>query len=114
MLIIYRRCLAENPRRGRSYWRCNCPIWVPGTLGGQNVRQSVDVTSREAGSRLVNEWTARAVVGRPTQEPPRVGDAVRLSLEAKRKKFLAEATLKKLRTIFEKQLLAWAKDGGYR
>lgn len=118
MLSIYRRhlatCLAENPKRGRSYWRCDCPIWVQGTLGGQKVRQSLDVTSREAASRLVNEWNATGVVGCVKQEPTRIDDAVRLFLEAKRKKFLAEATLKKLRTIFEKQLLAWANDRGYR
>lgn len=43
MLMIYRRHRRACQRRseGRSYRRCQCPIWVDGILNGQEIRQSL-------------------------------------------------------------------------
>jgi integrase len=118
MLHIYRRhgkvCKKENPRRSRSYWRCDCPIWVQGSLGGESVRQALDVTSREAASRLVNEWNAAGKIRAAKEEPARVDDAVAKYLEAKRNKKLADSTLYKLRHIFDVQFLGFCKRDGIR
>jgi integrase/recombinase XerD len=114
MLTIYRRHLKSCPHTSRAYRRCPCPLWVQGTLGGQSIRKALDVTSLEAASRLVTGWTAAGTIESPKGEPPRLDAAIATYLDAKRNRKLAEATIYKLRTVFEKQLLRWAAHRGYR
>jgi hypothetical protein len=61
VLTIYRRHLRSCPHRteGREYRRCRCPLWVQGTLAGEIVRKSLDLSSWEAASELVRMWEAR-------------------------------------------------------
>jgi len=53
MLTIYGRHLKSCSHTSRSYFRCSCPIWVQGKLGGQTVRRALDVTTIEAASKLI-------------------------------------------------------------
>jgi len=114
MLTIYRRHLGSCAHRSRSYRRCSCPIWVQGTLGGETIRRALDVTSIEAASNLVNQWNAAGSIGTVKEEPARIEMAVTKYLDDARARHLAEATITKLTTIFEKQFLAWTKDAGLR
>jgi hypothetical protein len=49
MLILYRRHLAtcEHKKKGRTFKRCHCPIWIQGTVQSVPIRRSLDVTSWE-------------------------------------------------------------------
>ena len=85
---------------------------VQGTLGGETIRRALDVTSIEAASNLVRQWTDAGTIGAVKEEPARIGDAVTKYLDGARARHLAEATITKLSTIFEKQFLAWTKDRG--
>ena len=48
------------------------------------------------------------------QEPARIDAAVTKYLDDARARHLAEATITKLTTIFEKQFIAWTRDAGLR
>jgi integrase/recombinase XerD len=114
MLTIYRRHLKSCSHTSRSYRRCPCPIWVQGTLRGETIRRALDVTSIEAASNLVTHWNATAVIGAVKEELPRIEAAVAKYLDDARARHLAEATISKLTTIFEKQFPAWTRDTGLR
>jgi integrase/recombinase XerD len=114
MLTIYRRHLKSCPHTSRSYRRCACPIWVQGTLGRESVRRALDVTSFDAASKLIAQWHAAGTIGGHKVEPARIETAVMKYLDDARARHLAEATITKLTTIFEKQFLKFAKDHGYR
>jgi integrase/recombinase XerD len=87
---------------------------VQGTLSGETIRRALDVTSIETASNLVRQWTAAGTIGAVKEEPPRIEIAVTKYLDDARARHLAEATITKLTTIFEKQFLAWTKDRGFR
>lgn len=117
MLITYRRHTKACPHKSRSYWRCQCPIWVQGTLRGEPIRRALDVTSREAAANLVAAWNAAgSIESVPVvkEEPPRIDIAVARYLDDARARHLAEATISKLTTIFEKRFLSWTKNRGLR
>lgn len=114
MLQIYRRHLKSGSHSSRSYRRCSCPIWVQGTLNGETVRRAMDVTSIEGASKLVIQWNASGAIGVLKEAPARIDAAVTKYLDDARARHLAEATITKLTTIFEKQFLAWTKDAGLR
>src|SRR5437773_12509564 len=53
MLTIYRlhRKRCKQRANGRKYRHCQCPIWVDGTLGGKEVRESLKTPRLAAGAR---------------------------------------------------------------
>src|ERR1035437_10221403 len=66
MLTIYRRHLTsgfgpekDKPcphlSKGRQYRRCSCPIWVQGTVAGDPVRKSLDLTNWERATEVVRD-----------------------------------------------------------
>jgi integrase len=59
-------------------------------------------------------WNASGEIGAKHEELPRIEMAVTRYLEDARARHLAEATLSKLTTIFEKQFLTWTKATGLR
>jgi site-specific recombinase XerD len=54
MLVLYRRHLAACPHKskGRTFKRCKCPIWIQGTLAGEAMRKSLDVTTWERAEEI--------------------------------------------------------------
>jgi hypothetical protein len=72
------------------------------------------VTTIEAASKLIVQWQAAGTIGGQKLEPARIEIAVMKYLDDARARHLAEATITKLTTIFEKQFLKFAKDHGYR
>src|SRR5947208_12359549 len=56
MLTLYRRHRTNCKHKGRRYKSCFCPIWVQGTLRGERIRHSLDLTNWEAANRLTRDW----------------------------------------------------------
>ncbi len=45
--------------QSRHYRRCQCPVWVQGTLRGETIREALDLTSWEAATNVVREWETK-------------------------------------------------------
>ena len=94
MLILFRRHLRSCPHNSRSYRRCKCPIQVEGSLAGQKIRKSLDLTNWEAAQNRVREWEVKGEirVNRLGEgELPTVERALGLFMEDSRARHLAES-----------------------
>ena len=58
VLRLYRRHRLSCSHKSERYRRCQCPIYVEGSLAGEQVRKSLDLKSWEAASDLVAKWNA--------------------------------------------------------
>src|SRR6266852_2064563 len=89
MLTAYRRHLKNCRRRdeGRSYRNCRCPIWVEGTLGGTELRESLKVRDWQRAQEMIREWE---IENRRTSQP------TRKSAQETWKEFLADIEARKL------------------
>jgi integrase len=114
MLTLFRRHLKSCPQTSRKYRRCQCPIHVEGSLAGEVVRRSLDLTTWSAASERIAQWNAAGRIGVADLEPPRIDAAIEKYLDDARARHLAEATVAKLATIFQKQFLGWANGEGLR
>lgn len=116
MLAVYRRHLSECPHRpkGRRWKRCGCPIWVQGTLGGEAIRRSLDLTAWEAAADLVRGWETSGQIGVVKAEVPTIREAVAKYLADAEARKLAPESIKKLRHTLEKRLLAYSAEEGVR
>ena len=56
MLTVYRRHRATCKHTSRRYKGCSCPLWAQGTLRGETIRKSLDLTNWEAAHKLIREW----------------------------------------------------------
>ncbi len=118
MLSVYSRHYPPCPSDDINYKRCRCPKWINGILGsdGPFVRRSAKTRSWEKAEdfkrKLEEEYEAKQKdleeASRPEPALVTVKDAVARFLNSKRNENLADSTLDKLTTIFEKQFLAWA------
>lgn len=61
MLSIYRRHKKTCAHRteGREYRRCQCPIWVDGSLAGREDRRALGERNWERAQRTIDKWEAR-------------------------------------------------------
>ena len=67
MLQIYRRHRETcEHREDRKYARCRCPIWLSGSLRGQQVRESLKEDNWERAQQLARDWEANAT--KPKEE----------------------------------------------
>jgi integrase/recombinase XerD len=108
------------PSGDLNYKRCRCPKWINGRLGsdGSFIRRSGSWEKAEDFKRkLEDEYEAKQKgleeVTRPEPAVLTVKDAVARFLNSKRNENLADSTLDKLTTIFEKQFLGWDRHHGY-
>lgn len=140
-LHLYRRhtsgCTAKRPRWDRSYRRCKCPIHAEGTLRVDGfVRKGTAETAWDRAEEVKRKWeesgtllepaasndrnnsdAARAMsatVETGSEAPVSIQHAVSTYLDDAKARNLSEATLYKLKIIFEKQLLSWCTHKGYR
>ena len=122
-LFVYARHISDCPKKSDRFWkRCRCPKWIRGVLSGSTIRQTADTRSWEKAEdkrrQLEEEAEQHAAAIRTgeapsrTSEPISVKDAVKRFLASKRNENLAESTLDKLKTIFQKQFLALGDLGG--
>jgi hypothetical protein len=84
MLSVYRRHVTGRKNRSRRRRNCRCPIWVAGTLYGEAIKRSIDLSNWEAAVRLVREWEISKPSGTVT-----IGEACA--------RFLSDAEARKLR-----------------
>jgi integrase/recombinase XerD len=118
MLSVYSRHYPPCPSDDINYKRCRCPKWINGILGsdGPFVRRSAKTRSWEKAddfrSKLEDEYEAKQKdqeeATRPAPTVLTIKDGVTRFLKSKRNENLADSTLDKLTTIFEKQFLGWA------
>ena len=124
-LFVYARHTSDCPKKSDRFWkRCRCPKWIRGLLNGSTIRQTADTRSWEKAEdkrrQLEEEAEQRAAAIRTgeapsrTSEPISVKDAVKRFLASKRNENLAESTLDKLTTIFQKQFSHWASSAGFQ
>ena len=67
MLTIYRRHTRRCGHRktGRRHHHCRCPIWVQGTLAGEDIRRSTGLQNWQKAHELLRDWE---VSGRQPEE----------------------------------------------
>jgi hypothetical protein len=60
----------------RRWQRCDCHIWVQGSLGGEYVRQTLNLSVWGAAQERVRGWEASGQVGVIRNEIPTVKEAI--------------------------------------
>ena len=128
-LQLYRRhtskCIAKRARWDRAYRRCKCPIHAEGTLRIDGfIRRGTSETEWDQAEQVRRKWEAAGTVEwtslpSPPNEPQadsRISTvaAVTAYLADAKARNLSEATLYKLKIIFEKQFVSWCAHKGYR
>ena len=123
-LFVYTRYTSDCPKKSDRFWRrCRCLKWIRGVLNGCPVRQTARTRSWEKAEelrrRLEEAAEQQASSIRDGEAQPRtpelvtVQTAVKRFLDSKRTENLADSTLDKLATIFEKQFLGWTTSAGF-
>jgi integrase/recombinase XerD len=114
-LSVYVRHYPPCPQTDIHYKRCKCPKWIQGVFDPDKppLRQSEKTRSWERAEqtcrRLEQEFEKARETGKPVPQRITLEHAVHAFISAKRDEALRESTIEKLRTIFEKQFLIWAK-----
>ncbi len=114
MLFVYARHTSDcDHRQDPKYRRCRCPKWIDGYLDNRRVRQSAKTRSWEKA-----ELTARSI--QDAADPIKaahpvittIEDAVAAYQADEKGRNLSKETTKQSKTLFEQQLLPWAKHRG--
>jgi integrase/recombinase XerD len=116
MLTIYRRHLKSCKHRdeGRAYRHCHCPIWVDGFLGGEEMRESLNLRDWQKAHEKIQEWVAKGKVEpEPEAEPITIENACAEFMEDATARALKPPTLYKYRLLF-RRLQDFSKAKGMR
>ena len=114
MLFVYARHTPDCDHRDElKYRRCRCPKWIDGYVDNQRLRQSAKTRSWEKA-----ELTARSI--QEAADPMKaaqpvittIKDAIDAYVADEKGRNLSKETTKQSKTLFEKQLLPWAKHRG--
>lgn len=101
MLTIYRRHRKNCKQRakGRKYRHCQCPIWVDGVLGGEEIRESLKLRAWQRAQEVIREWEAE---NRRTHQ-----EKQQITIKEAHKKFIADAEARRLNssTLYKYRLL---------
>jgi integrase len=90
MLTIYRRHrkACKHVAKGRGHRHCQCPIWVDGSLGGEEIRESLKLRDWQRAQEMIREWEAEDRRTRQQEQQVTIKDA--------HQKFIADAEARKL------------------
>lgn len=115
-LTIYRRHALDCPHKskGRRWNRCSCPIWVQGSLGGEYVRESLNLTAWGAAQDKVRGWEASGQIGVTRNEIPTIKEAVDKHIADAEARNLQPESVKKIKDVIERRFLDYCSDQGYR
>ena len=115
-LALYRRHLTscKHVDEGNRWTRCQCPIWVQGSIGGETIRRSLNTSNWTAASSVVHQWQSSGRIGVLKPELPSVTAAVEQFLEEAAVRNLAATTIKKRRELLEGKLLPFCAHKGFR
>ena len=93
MLTIYRRHRRSCKQRakGRKYRHCQCPIWVDGTLGEKEIRESLKLRDWTRAQDLIRQWEAenRRIVQQEKE----------VTIKEAHVKFMADAEARRLASL---------------
>lgn len=114
MLFIYSRHTPEcSHKHDSKYRRCRCPKWIDGYLSGKRIRQSAKTRSwekAEGKARLLEQASDPDEQVQPLVTT--ISEAVAIFLADERGRNLSKETTKQSKTLFQQQLLPWAKHRG--
>jgi site-specific recombinase XerD len=115
-LALYRRHLrmCKNADKGNRWTRCQCPIWVQGSIGGETTRRSLNTGNWTAASSIVHQWQSSGRIGVRKPDLPTVTEAVDQFLTGAAVRNLAATTIKKRRELLEGKLLPFCAHRGHR
>lgn len=114
-LTLFRRHARTCPHRkkGRRWSRCNCAIWVQGSLGGQWVKDALNTRDWSAAAAIVHGWEASGEIGIVKAEVPTISEAVAKYFEDAKARHLAATTVRKRRELLEGKLLPFCREKGF-
>jgi len=112
MLALYRRHTSTCGQTSRRYRRCQCPIWVQGTLAGEEIRKSLDLTSWDSAERVVQAWKEAGKIGAEGRRAVSVEDAVTKYLRDAETRLKASTVDLYRRGL--KHLLSWCEAEGVK
>lgn len=98
--------------KGRRWTRCNCAIWVQGSLGGQWVKRALGTREWAAAAATIHGWEASGEIGVIKVVAPTIEEAIGLYFQDAEARHLAKTTLQKRRELLEGKLLTFCKDQG--
>lgn len=98
----------------RGARNCSCPVWVQGSLSGEYVRRSLDLTSWEAASDLIRGWDASGEIGVVKAEVPTIKEAVEKFISDGKARHLGDESIRKYENLLERRFLDWCAASGYR
>jgi integrase len=111
MLTLFRRHLKSCPHTSRKDRRCRCPLHVEGSLAGEPIRKTLDLTSWEAGQNLIREWEAS---GRITRAAVSIAEAVEKFLADARARLLGEETVLLYQRFLRGHFVPWCAREGHQ
>ncbi|MEW6323626.1 MAG: hypothetical protein AB1635_21345, partial [Acidobacteriota bacterium] len=114
MLRLYRRHRVSCPHTSERFRRCACPIYVEGSLAGEPVRKSLDLTSWKAASDLIARWNASGEIGTARTEIPDLREAVTKFISDAEARNLEAESVKKIRDAVERTFLGYCERKGFR
>jgi site-specific recombinase XerD len=109
-LSLFRRHRKACKQTDRYFRRCACPIHVEGTLGNEEVRKGLNLTSWEAAQNLVAEWNRLGRIGVEVRPKKSVKEAVTAFLSDCRARNLREGTVQLYEQTLSSQLLPWCES----
>jgi integrase/recombinase XerD len=114
-LTLYRLHARSCPHRskGRRWTRCNCAVWVQGSLAGKWVKKSLNTREWSVAAAIVHEWEAAREIGGKRKEIPTIKAAISKYLEDSEARHLAPPTIRKRRELLEGKLLPFCDSKGY-
>jgi integrase/recombinase XerD len=86
MLTLFRRLGRRCPHQTRKYRRCNCAIWVDGTIGGKEIPRTLKARNWQLAQRQIQKMEAE------DKEPDE-----RVTLETACQRFLQDAEARGLK-----------------
>ena len=115
---VWTRHSADCKHAGkREFKQCRCPKWLYWHLDSKMYRESAKTRSWEKAEEKArqkeqdHELAAKGKAPEPN-EAVTIDKAVALFLADKKSQGLKPVTLKKLETMFQKQMVAWCRDHG--
>lgn len=106
-LSVYKRHTEACGKKSRTFKRCQCPVWVQGTLAGERIRKSLDLSSLDAAQSLIQRWKEAGKIGAEGQKRRTVSEAVHDFLLDCEARCLADATVALYRRFLKGHFLAW-------
>lgn len=114
-LALYRLHARNCPHRpkGRRWTRCNCSIWVQGSLGKKWVKKSLNTRDWSVAAATIHEWEAAREIGGKPFVVPTISEALQKYFDDAEARHLAPSTIRKRRELLNGKLLPYCKSKGH-